>query len=51
MIEFPDVYRQVHCLYPVDGKAFVGHVIETVQVTTAKQCDIKCYIELHCPLL
>ena len=48
MIVFSDVCRQVHFLYPVDGKALVGHVIKTVEVNTDDHCEIMCYREHQC---
>ena len=48
MSVFSDVCRQVHFLYPVDGKALVGHVIKTVQVKTDDYCEIMCYGEHQC---
>ncbi|KAL9973367.1 hypothetical protein ACROYT_G019818 [Oculina patagonica] len=47
-VEGSEVCRQIHFLYPDDGKALVGHVIKTVQVKTDDHCQFRCYREHQC---
>ena len=43
-----DFCRELLYQPPVTGKALVGHVITTVQVNNADECEIRCYGEPKC---